>query len=197
MMLLVGNFRKGCRPRVGLPRDGAHWGRGVNNGPMSAPWVDSKTPVGPPTSANPTVRQLVYAAVVTGVWAGLISLLIYGIGRAAGLDFVVSGQAALPLQPVAWLVVLLTPLVAALALALVGALLRGFPHAGRLVFWIGTIVTLLSLWAPIDQAPSVSWVSRLVLASMHLVTWVLVVPQIARIVGDSEPGRSVERDGAL
>ncbi len=169
----------------------------MNNGVMAAPWLESKTPIGPPTSANPTVRQLVYAAIVTGVWAGLISLLIYGIGRLAGLDFVVSGQAGIPLQPVAWLVVLLTPLVAALALALVGALLRGVPHAGRLVFWLGTIVALISLWAPIDQAESVSWVSRAVLGLMHLITWVLVVPQIARIVGDSEPGRSVERDDIL
>jgi hypothetical protein len=168
----------------------------VNNGGMSAPWVDSKTPVGPPTAANPTLRQLIYAAVVTGTWAGLLSLVIYGIGRGAGLDFVVSGQAGIPLQPVAWLVVLLTPLVAALALALVGALLRGFPHAGRIVFWLGTLVTVLSLWAPIDQDASVSWVSRAVLGLMHVVTWVLVVPQIARIVGDSEPGRSVERNGA-
>lgn len=170
------------------------WRLGVKNGGMSAPWVDSKTPIGPPTSANPTVRQLVYAAVVTGVWAGLLSLLIYGIGRAAGLDFVVSGRSGIPLQPVAWLVVLLTPLVAALALALIGALLRGFPHAGRIVFWLGTAVAIVSLWAPIDQDPDVSWVSRAVLALMHIVTWVLVVPQIARIVGDSEPGRSVERD---
>lgn len=197
MMLLVGNFGKGSFGRVGI-RLGAPLGReDVKNGRMSAPWVDSKTPVGPPTSANPTVRQLVYAALVTGIWAGLLSLLIYGIGRAAGLDFVVSGRAGIPLQPVAWLVVLVTPVVAALALALVGALLRGLPHAGRLVFWLGTMVAVLSLWAPIDQDPSVSWVSRGVLALMHVVTWVLVVPQIARIVGDSEPGRSVERDDAI
>jgi len=29
---------------------------------------------------------------------------------------------------------------------------------------------------------------------MHLVTWALVVPQIARIIGDSEPGRHEERE---
>ena len=75
---------------------------------MISPWLDSKTPVGPPATANPTVRQLLYAAVVTGAWAGLVSLLIYGISRLAGLDFVVSGRAGTPLQPVAWLVVLLT-----------------------------------------------------------------------------------------
>jgi len=93
-------------------------------------------------------------------------------------------------------VVLVTPLVAALALALIGALLRGLPHAGRIVFWLGTIVAIVSLWAPIDQDPDVSWVSRGVLALMHIITWALVVPQIARIVGDSEPGRSVDRDDA-
>jgi hypothetical protein len=28
---------------------------------------------------------------------------------------------------------------------------------------------------------------------MHVITWALVVPQIARIIGDSEPGAHVDR----
>jgi hypothetical protein len=144
-------------------------------------------------SARPTVRQLVYAAVVTGTWAGLLSLLIYGISKLAGLDFVVSGRAGTPLQPVAWLVVLVTPVVAALALALLGAVVRGWRFAGAIIFWLGTVVAIVSLWAPIDQPGSVTWPARIALALMHLITWVLVVPQIARIVRDSEPGQLVER----
>ena len=44
--------------------------------PMPSPasfWLESKTPVAPPTSANPTVRRLVYAGVVTGAWSGVIT----------------------------------------------------------------------------------------------------------------------------
>ena len=51
---------------------------------MSSPWLASKTPVGPPTAANPTVRQLLYAAAVTGGWSGLICLVIYLVGALFG-----------------------------------------------------------------------------------------------------------------
>ena len=160
---------------------------------MTSPWLDSKTPVGPPTSANPTVRQLLYAALVTGGWSGLACLLIYGIARLAGMSFAVSGSISEALEPVTWLLVLLVPLAFAVVFALASALVRGVTHAGRIVFWGGTVVALISLVAPLSQPAEIGWFTRIVLALMHVVTWFLVVPQIARIVGDSEPGASVER----
>lgn len=161
---------------------------------MSAPWLESKTPVGPPRSANPTVRQLLYAAVVTGSWSGLLSLLVYAIARLCGMDFVVTrGGDAVP-EPVRWIAVLLVPLAAAVLFALLASLARGWRGAGRITFWVGTLLALASLWVPFAQPATVGWGTRIVLALMHLITWFLVVPQIARIVGDSEPGKSVDRD---
>ena len=161
---------------------------------MSAPWLESKTPVGPPRAASPTVRQLLYAAVVTGAWSGLLSLLVYAIARLTGMDFVVTrGGEAVP-EPVRWIAVLLVPLAAAVLFALLASLVRGWRGAGRITWWGGTLLALASLWVPLDQPASVGWATRIVLALMHVITWFLVVPQIARIVGDSEPDQSVDRD---
>lgn len=160
---------------------------------MTAPWLDSKTPVGPPRAASPTLRQLLYAAVVTGSWSGLLSLVVYAIARLCGMDFVVTrGGDAVP-EPVRWIAVLLVPLAAAVLFALLASLARGWRGAGRITFWVGTLLALGSLWVPFAQPASVGWATRIVLALMHLITWFLVVPQIARIVGDSEPSASVER----
>ena len=109
---------------------------------MSSPWLASKTPVGPPTAANPTVRQLLYAAAVTGGWSGLISLVIYLIGHLFGMTFTVAVQGGTAPEPVPWFVVLLLPLVAAVVFALLASLARGWPHARRIVFWVGTLGAL-------------------------------------------------------
>lgn len=159
----------------------------------TAPWAGSKTPVAPPTAANPTMAHLVYAAVVTGAWSGICCLLIYVLAGLAGQDFAATvGIGAIP-AAASWLVIALTPLVAALAFALVSSLLRGRRGAWALSFWGGTAVAVVSLASPFAQPAAVTWPTRVVLASMHVITWLLVVPQIARIVGDSEPGRSVDR----
>lgn len=161
---------------------------------MSSPWLSSKTPLGPPASANPTLRQLMYAAVVTGTWSGLLCLLVYIIGTLSGVPFaLVSMPDRGPLE-VPWVVVLVVPLAFATLGALAASLVRGRPHAGRLVFWVGTLVALGSVAWPLRQPDAVGWSTRILLTLMHVITWALVVPQIARIVGDSEPGQFVERD---
>lgn len=156
---------------------------------MSAPWLTSVTPVGPPTSANPTVRQLLYAGVVTGAWSGIVSLILYGIGRLFGVPFAVTSGTTT--STVTWWLVLFEPLVIALVAALLSALMRGRRHAGRIVYVVGTVIAIVSLVGPLIQG--IDWPTKILLALMHVVTWFLVVPQIARIVKDSEPGRSVER----
>jgi hypothetical protein len=160
---------------------------------MAAPWQDSMTPVGPPLSARPRVRQLMYAALVTGGWSALLCLLVYIVGRLVGVPFEVAPRPGEPLMVVPWFAVILVPLGAAVVLALVGALLRGLRGAGRIVLWGGTVVAAASLVAPLMQPAEVGWATRILLALMHVITWFLVVPQLARIVGDSEPGRSVDR----
>jgi hypothetical protein len=162
---------------------------------MSALWLDSKTPVGPPASASPTVRNLLYAAAVTGGWSGLLCLLVYAIGWLAGVPFAMVARSGAEPTVVPWLVVLLTPVVAAVGGALLASLVRGWRHAGRIVFWVGTLVVLMSALVPLAQPAEVLWSSRILLLLMHGITWLLVVPQLARIVGDSEPGQHVDRSG--
>lgn len=160
-----------------------------NNGGMSAPWATSMTPIGPPTSANPTVRQLVYAGIVTGAWSGILSWVVYAIGTLAGVPFEVTtdrGTTSIP-----WIAFLAVPFIAALAAALLSSLVRGRRHCGKLVWWAGTAIAVASMVGPIMQG--VDLPTTVLLGLMHLITWFLVVPQIARIVGDSEPGRSVDR----
>ncbi len=163
------------------------------NGGMSAPWLESKTPVAPPTAANPTLRQLVYAGVVTGAWSAVLVLVLYLIGRFAGTDFAMAWWGGGDPAPMPWFVFLLLPLVAAVLFALASSLARGIAHARALVYWVGTLLALASLYPAISQ-PSLGWPTRILLVLMHLLTWFLVVPQVARIVGDSEPGLHEDRN---
>ena len=156
--------------------------------PVSAPWADSVTPVPPPASAVPHTSNLVYAGVVTGAWSGLLSLAIYGLGRLLGVPFEVARFGSDSLQVVPWFLMLLMPLLAALVGALLSAIMLGRRHARRIVFWVGTLIALLSCVSPLMQPDDVIWSTRIWLLVPHVVTWFLVVPQIARIVGDSEPG---------
>lgn len=160
----------------------------------SQPWLGSKTPVAPPTSANPTVRQLVYAGVVTGAWSAILSLVLYLIGRIAGADFSLVWWGGAVQQPIPWVFFVLLPLVSAVLFSLAASLMRGLPRARALTYWFGTALALASLYPAVDQPASVGWGTRGLLIAMHVITWFLVVPQIARIVGDSEPGQHEERN---
>lgn len=157
---------------------------------MTASWSTSVTPVAPPRAANPRLRFLLYAGTVTGIWSGLLCLLVFGIGLLANVSFVVE-QPDGSMAPIQWFSVLLLPLVIALVAALLASLVRGGAHAGRIVFWLGTVIALVSAIGPLAQP--IGWSSRILLLLMHAITWGLVVPQLARIVGDSEPGASVDR----
>ena len=155
-------------------------------------WVDSVTPVAPPTSANPGVRTMAYAALVTGIWSGLLSLVVFGLALLLRVPMDVETVAGV--QPVPWFAVLLIPVVAAEIGAIASLLLRGRTAAGRIVFWAGTLVAVLSLVPLVMQPSDVLISTRIWLGLMHVITWILVVPQIARIIGDSEPGRHEERE---
>jgi hypothetical protein len=90
-----------------------------------------------------------------------------------------------------WFSVLLVPIAAAQIGAMASLLARGIPHAQRIVFWVGTIIAIASIVAPFLTATLVS--TAIVLGIMHAITWGLVVPQIARIIGDTEPNAHVDR----
>ena len=152
------------------------------------------TPIAPPKSANPTLRFLLYAGALTGGWAGLLSLLVYGIGRLLGVPFEVPSLFGGDLAVVPWILVLLAPLFAALVGALLSRVMLGRRGARQFVYWGGTLIALLSLSRLLMQPVDVLWSTRIWLSIPYVITWLLVVPQLARIVGDSEPGASVERD---
>lgn len=135
---------------------------------------------------------MAYAALVTGVWSGLLCLLVYGLALLLRVPMDV--QTVGGLQQVPWFAVLLLPLLAAEVGAIVSLLLRGRRGAGRIVFWAGTLIAGLTVIPLVTQPSSVLLSTRVWLGVMHVITWVLVVPQIARIIGDSEPGRHEERE---
>ncbi|CAB4934204.1 unannotated protein [freshwater metagenome] len=160
---------------------------------MSSPWLQSMTPVAPPTSANPGLRFMVYAGIVTGAWSGVVCLAIYGIGRLAGVPFLVVTRSGDPQAQVTWLAPLLVPIAFGVLGALAASLLLGRRRARLITLWVGTLLALGSAVGPFTQPGDVLWSTRIWLVVMHVVTWFLVVPQLARIVGDSEPGASVDR----
>lgn len=155
--------------------------------PVTSPWIGSATPIGPPADAVPRLRNLLYAAGVTGIWSGLLSLAVYGFARLLGVPFEVSTPLSSSLMVVPWFAMALVPVAAAYAAALLAALALGRRHARRLVFWAGTIIALASCAGPLIQPGEVIWSTRIWLLVPHVITWFLVVPQIARIVGDSQP----------
>lgn len=155
--------------------------------------MQSMTPVAPPTAANPRLPFMVYAGVVTGTWAGIVCLAVYGLGRLVGVPFLVVTRAGDPQAQVTWLAPVLVPIAFGVLGALAASLLLGRRHARLITFWIGTLLALGSAAGPFVQPADVLWSTRIWLAVMHIVAWFLIVPQLARIVGDSEPGASVDR----
>ncbi|CAB4909536.1 MAG: hypothetical protein F2923_02875 [Actinobacteria bacterium] len=159
----------------------------------SRPWLRSVTPIAPPAAENPTWRFLVYAGIVTGAWSGLLSLVIYAIGRVCGVPFMASQGQGDSVGQILWLAPLLIPVLVAIVGALLSVLVLGRNHARHIVFWSGSLVALISIAGPVMQPDAVLWSTRILLLCMHAITWFLVVPQLARIVGDSEPQASEVR----
>lgn len=150
---------------------------------------DSCTPVAPPMSARPGLVALLKAALVTGITAGLISLLFYGIGSLFGTDFDVlpyGGEVDDELQHVQWWMAAVVPVFAALVYALASGLLLNRRHNRRIAVIAGYLVGLASLALPLLQTEA-TWPTKVWLALMHLVTILLVVPNVARVLGDSDP----------
>jgi len=152
-------------------------------------WVGSKTPIAPPASLDPGPRFLAYAGLVTGAWSSILSLLVYGFARLIGVPMIVETD-QIPVV-ITWLAVAIVPLAAAEAGAMASLLARGLRHARRIVFWSGTVIAIGSLAVPIMRSEQVS--TAIWLCIPHVITWFLVVPQIARIIGDTEPDARIDR----
>lgn len=151
------------------------------------PWTSSVTPIAPHAATVPHTSNLLYAGIVTGAWSGVLSLLVYLIGRLFGVTFAVVGPTDSVPTPLPWLLMLLAPLAAAIVGALLAAIVLGRRHTRRIVFWGGTVLAVASCWSPLAQPEGVTWPTKILLILCHVITWFLVVPQIARIAGDSQP----------
>ena len=180
----------GVRHNEGMSQPVTAHSLGTGTVKQAGPWSRSVTPVPPLRSASPSVRNLVYAGLFTGAWSGGLSLIVLAVGRGVGVHVIEPQSAPAWVQAFPWLAVLVLPIACGVLGALGSAMVRGWRHASWWVWFVGTAVALLSLAGPLSEA---SWSARLMLGLMHVITWFLVVPQLARIVGDSEPGASVDR----
>lgn len=154
------------------------------------PWVQSVTPVAPLRTASPSMRFLAYAGFFTGAWSGVLCLVVFAIGRAAGVHVIDPQGVPHWVQAFPWLAVLLLPVACGLLGAAGCGLVRGRRHAALWVWIVGTALAVASLAGPLGEP---SWPARIMLIVMHAITWFLVVPQLARITGDSDPRASVDR----
>ena len=164
-------------------------GQTAGSDPAQRAWLGSKTPIAPATSMDPGPKFLAYAGLVTGAWSSLLSLVVYGFARLIGVPMIVETD-RIPVF-ITWIAVAVVPLAAAEAGAMAALLARGRAHARRIVFWAGTLIAISSLAFPIMRAEMVS--TAIWLSVPHVITWFLVVPQIARIIGDTEPDARVNR----
>ena len=138
---------------------------------------------------------MAYAGLVTGGLAGLVCLVLYGIARLLGAPMAIDTMDGVAVVP--WFLVLIIPVLAGVIGAIAALLLRGRRAAGRIVFWAGTTLAVASLSLLLLPPGATDLSTKIWLSVMHVITWLFVVPQVARIVGDSEPGRHAEREVIL
>lgn len=151
--------------------------------------ADSVTFIPPPKSAIPTTRDVLRAGLVTGATASIVCSMTAFIGWVFRVDFLVvppftSGDDLVSLP---WFSVVLVPLVAGLAGSLAAAALLGVRRVEGLILIAGTLIAVISLAVPLLQPDTVTWPTKIWLVVMHIEAWVIIVPQVARVVGDSDP----------
>ncbi len=149
--------------------------------------LDSVTPIPPPIEAAPRLSDVLRAGATTGVTSSLVCWLLYGIASLFGTDFDVRKGTGETLAHVSWYEVLIVPFAAAMVFSGIAAALRGRRNCRATTLLIGYSLGAVSLLAPLLQPSEATWPSRIWLATFHVITIVLVVPQIARVVGDSDP----------
>lgn len=149
--------------------------------------LDSVTPIPPPIEAAPRFSDVLRSGLTSGVTASLLCWLLYGIATLFGTDFDVRQGTGDELAHVAWYQVLIVPVLAALVFALIATALRRRRHCRRHTLLLGYALGTLSVLPVVLQPTDVTWPTRIWLLGFHLLTIVLVVPQVARVVGDADP----------
>ncbi len=149
--------------------------------------ADSVTPIAPPLEAVPRLSNVLRAGLIPGVTATILCSLLWLIGWAFGTDFEVRGATGDSPMFINPLHIAVVALGAAMLFALAASLLRGRRGCKRVVLTIGYLAGLASLYALYAQPDWVTWPTKIWLALFHVITTLLVVPQVARVVGDSDP----------
>lgn len=147
--------------------------------------LDSCTPTPPPIEAAPRFSDVLRAGMTTGVTASLGCWLLYGIASLFGVTFDVTVGGGRQMH-VGWWQVLLLPVLSALAFALLATALRRRRGCRARTLAAGYGLGALSV-VPVLLLPQAAPATRVWLVVLHLLTMLLVVPQVARVVGDSDP----------
>lgn len=148
--------------------------------------LDSVTPIAPPWSARPRLSDVLRAGLVTGITASIINTLLWLITWAVGVDYTVAlGRDQGMLMTITPWQIFLVVMISALLYALLMAGLRGRKYCRKIALVIGYLAAVGSLAGPALQAQT--WPTFILLSLMHVITALLVVPQVARVVGDADP----------
>lgn len=150
--------------------------------------ADSVTPIPPPIAAVPRLSDVLRAGLVTGVTAAILCSVLWAIGALFGTNFEVAAfGSATNLMMITPIQIVIVAMLSALAFAAIAASLRKRRGCRLMVLLLGYAGGLASLIAVFTQPDAVTWPTKIWLALMHLLVMVIVVPQVARVVGDSDP----------
>lgn len=133
---------------------------------------------GEATTTRPSAWR---AGLVTVALAAAVNLLLYLLARLIGTDFTVATGGREPMEVGPLLVVVNVVGAALVGTLLLAAAARRGVRAWWVLAWIGLVVGVLSMVAPLTASGSAG--AKLVLAGMHLVTgivWYSVVTRSAR-----------------
>lgn len=140
------------------------------------------------------VGRIVMVGAVFGLAAGLVDLVIYAVGRLAGVPFVVQAPGGGGEAQVPWYAVVLVCVVAGVVGGLLASLVRTLPSGPTWVMGVGLLLGLLSLASPLLQPSDVGWATRGWLVVMHLVATLIIVPALSRgTTSEDPPPGEIER----
>jgi hypothetical protein len=128
--------------------------------------------------ANVSNSRLFLEGGAAGFVAGSVSTVGWLAAGSYGVPMLVEVP-NLGLEPVGWVRILLLSVVAGLGAALVALLVDGRKGARRTFTVVAGAVLVVSLGPLVTQPDAVPLSTRLVLALMHVVAYVAVVPRLA------------------
>lgn len=154
--------------------------------------ADSVTFIPPPKSAIPTTRDVLRAGLVTGITAAIVCWGLAVIAWVFHTAFrlsnpFASGDSGEELVHLPWIAVLLVPLLAGVVGSFAAAGLLGVRRARKYVLVFGSLIAGVSVLFILLQPDTVTWPTKIWLILMIAVAWLIIVPQVARVVGDSDP----------